>query len=102
MGHVGGAGGGAGGDILTMNMIIQTTDTQFRSMREAAKTHPDNCCKAFVEFMNNGTQNINDVDRNTNNITNDNIFIGQCGSNEMVALLMMGERLDGWLLQKRL
>ena len=26
------------GDILTMNMIIQTTDTEFRSMREAATT----------------------------------------------------------------
>ena len=35
-------------------------------------------------------------------ITNSNISIGQDGRNEMVALLMMGELLDGWLLQKRL
>ena len=32
--------------------------------------------------------------------TNSNISIGQDGCNEMVALLMMGELLDGRLLQK--
>ena len=33
LGHAG-AGAVAGGDILTMNMIIQTTDTEFRSKGE--------------------------------------------------------------------
>ena len=67
LGHAGGAGGGVGGDILTMNMIIQTTDTKFRSKEETTTTHPDNCCNVCFFIHERWHTNINDVDKSVNN-----------------------------------